>query len=73
MKLNPERLVLTIPEVAELLGISENHCWNLVSRGDIPSVKLGALRRVSRVALERWLDERSESELHSGKRLRAAR
>ncbi len=52
---NSERLLFTVPETAELLGISENHTWNLVHRGELPSIKLGHLRRVPRAALEEWI------------------
>ena len=54
-----ERLLLTVPQAAELLGISENHAWHLIGRGELPSVKLGSLRRVSRSALEAWIAEAS--------------
>jgi excisionase family DNA binding protein len=54
-----ETTVLTIPEVAKLLRISEASAYNACARGDLPSVRVGALLRVPRVALDRWLDART--------------
>ena len=39
-----ERLVWTVEEAAHLLGISRAHAYDLVARGDLPSLRLG--RRV---------------------------
>ena len=41
-----ERLLYTVPEVAELLGISKSHAYNLISRGDLPVIRLGTVLRV---------------------------
>jgi excisionase family DNA binding protein len=50
-----ERVVLTVPEVALVLGIHRNTAYDLVASGVIPSVRLGYSIRVSRVALEAFL------------------
>ena len=39
-----ERLTYTVPEVAELLGISRSSAYECVRRGEIPALTLG--RRV---------------------------
>lgn len=44
--------MLTVPEVAKLLRIGRNHAYELVARGEIPSVRLGRLIRVPRAELE---------------------
>jgi excisionase family DNA binding protein len=36
-----ERLTLTVEEAARLLGISRAFAYDLVRRGDIPSLRLG--------------------------------
>lgn len=50
-----KRLLLTIPEAAEVLGIGKTLTWQLVQQGVLPSVKLGRLVRVPRVRLDAWL------------------
>ena len=44
--------MLTVPEAAKLLRIGRNHAYQLVARGEIPSVRLGRLIRIPRAALE---------------------
>src|SRR5579859_3345436 len=44
--LPPEAQVLTVPEVTKLLRIGKTMAYHLVLRGDIPSLKIGQLRRV---------------------------
>ena len=36
-----DRLVLTVTEVAAALGISRAHAYELVARGELPSLRLG--------------------------------
>jgi excisionase family DNA binding protein len=55
----PEKLLLRIGEVAEILGVGRSKCYEMIATGDIPSVKLGKLVRVSRAELEAWLANRS--------------
>lgn len=45
-----ERLTVTVPEAAEMLGISRWKAYELVKQGKIPSVNLGA--RNTRVPVE---------------------
>jgi len=47
----PEKLVFSVPEAAELLGISRALGYELVARGELPSLRLGRRRVVPRVAL----------------------
>ena len=46
------RLLLTVQEVAVLLGFGRSKVQALVQRGDMPSIKIGKWRRVSRAALD---------------------
>ena len=48
---------LTIPEVAELLGISRNFAYELVKRGEIPVIRFGKRILIPKVALENKLAE----------------
>ena len=50
------RLTLTVEEAAELLGISRTLAYELVTRRELPSVRLGRRIVVPRRALEALLD-----------------
>ncbi|MEZ4554828.1 MAG: helix-turn-helix domain-containing protein [Dehalococcoidia bacterium] len=52
-RVDDEKTMLTVPEAAKLLRIGRNHAYELVARGEIPSVRLGRLIRIPRAALER--------------------
>ena len=53
-----ERTWLTVPEVAEELGIPRSRGYELVARGDLPAVRIGERSiRVNRRELERFLLE----------------
>ena len=45
-------------EVATVLGISRATAYGLIASGQLPAVRIGRCVRVSRVALDRWIDER---------------
>jgi excisionase family DNA binding protein len=49
------RLVLTIEEAAERLGIGRTLMYALVSAGEVESVRIGRLRRVPVDALETYV------------------
>ena len=50
------RLVLTVTEAAAALGISRAHAYELVARGELPSLRLGRRIVVPRRCLERLVD-----------------
>lgn len=45
---------LTIPEVAELLRITERTAYTLAREGKLPAIKVGNQWRVARATLEDW-------------------
>jgi excisionase family DNA binding protein len=51
-----ERLVLTVAEAGELLGISRAFAYELVARGELPVIRLGRRRLVPRRALLALID-----------------
>jgi len=51
-----ERLTVTVEEAAELLGVSRALGYELVARGEIPSLRLGRRLVVPRRALDAMLD-----------------
>jgi excisionase family DNA binding protein len=52
----PERLTFTVEEAAAALGISRAFAYEAVSRGDIPSIRIGRRVLVPRTALQRMLE-----------------
>lgn len=53
-----EREWMKVPEAAELLGIPRSRMYDLVSRGEIPAVRIGERSiRINRRELERFLME----------------
>ena len=56
-----EKMLLTIPEVAQALGLSRSTVYNsLLHRPDFPVIRLGGSVRVNREKLQAWLDARTE-------------
>lgn len=54
------KIVLTIKEAADLLGISLNHCYRLAKSGGVPTCKLGRRIVVPVEALNHMLAERAQ-------------
>ena len=48
-------LLFTPEQAAHLLGIGRTRLYQLLATGQLPSVKLGSSRRVTREALERYV------------------
>ena len=46
-----ERLVYTVAEAGEMLGISRAFAYELVARGELPVIKLGRRRLVPKAGL----------------------
>ena len=55
-----ERLLLTVEEAAQRLGIGKTLAWELVWAGVLPSVRLGRCVRIPLRALEAWITEQME-------------
>jgi excisionase family DNA binding protein len=52
-----ERLTYTVDEVAEILGLSRAKTYDLVARGEIPTVPIPGRRRlIARLTLHRLLE-----------------
>lgn len=54
-----ERLVYTVAEAADLVGISEWLARRLIAKGEFPSIRLGTRLVVPRVQLEAMLEARA--------------
>ena len=51
-----EDKIFTVPEVAAYLKISKSKIYYLVSRKEIPHLKIGRNVRIRQADLQRWLD-----------------
>jgi excisionase family DNA binding protein len=51
-----EKLLLTVPEAAERLGIGRAKAWELVRTGRLPSLKIDWSRRVTVDAVDEFID-----------------
>ena len=52
-------LLLNVPQVAQLLGLSRTKVYELIATEGLPVLKFGRAVRVSLTALQQWLDQRS--------------
>ena len=52
-----KRLCITVPEAAEMLGISRNFAYELVKQRQIPVIKFGKRLLIPRAALEKMLEK----------------
>lgn len=59
----PKRLLVSIPEAGEMLGLKRSSIYNLLNDGAIESVKIGKKRRLVRVdSLERYVERLSANQ-----------
>ncbi len=60
--------LLDVQAVAKMLGCSQRHIYRLTDRGVMPGpIKLGALIRWNRAAVEEWIDQGCPSCRRAGK------
>lgn len=61
-----EKLTLSIPEAAKLLGIGNNKMYDLARSEGFPTITLGSRRLISKKGLERWLEKQTEKAMAGG-------
>ena len=52
-----EPLLLRVDEVARALALGRSKVYELIASGELPSITIGAARRVPAEALGRWIAE----------------
>lgn len=52
-----EQLLVTVEDAAKCLGISRAKMYTLISSGEIRSVKIGRLRKISKNEMSRFIKE----------------
>ena len=58
-----EFTILTVPEVAEYLRVSDAKVYRLVRQGRLPVVRIGKAWRFRKDLLDQWLTQCTESSL----------
>lgn len=58
----PDDPTCSVPEAARLLGIGRSLAYEAAMRGEIPTIRIGRLRRVPKLALKRMLQIEPRSE-----------
>jgi excisionase family DNA binding protein len=53
-----EKLLLKPAEVTEMLGIARSRVYEMLTRRELPSVRIGTSVRIPAAALQQWIDER---------------
>jgi excisionase family DNA binding protein len=53
-----ERLLYTVAEASDLLSIRKTKLYEFISSGELPSLKIGASRRIPGTALEEFVSSR---------------
>jgi excisionase family DNA binding protein len=64
---NMERLCITVPEAAKMLGISRNFCYELVKQKQLPVVKFGKRLLIPRAALIKMLEQQGVATIQKAK------
>jgi excisionase family DNA binding protein len=52
-----ERRFISPGELQELLGCGRTFCYAILARNELPSYKVGRLRRIKLADVERWLED----------------
>ena len=55
-----ERILYRPSEAAEAIGVSRSRVYELIASGEIPSIKVGSVRRVPVRELLEWVAQRAE-------------
>lgn len=61
--MSTEKLALSVPKTAKLLGVSVPLVYQLVAREDFPSLKIGRRTVINRRLLQAWLDKEAAGEV----------
>jgi excisionase family DNA binding protein len=57
MNVATEHKLLTVEQVQEMLQVGRTFAYALINSGELPSYRVGRLRRVRQRDVEHWLEE----------------
>ncbi len=52
--------IMTLPEIAKYLGVSERTIYDWAQKGKIPAAKMGNAWRFKRSVIDRWREEKKK-------------
>jgi hypothetical protein len=55
-KSNENAMTYLVPEAGEMIGLTRNASYAAANRGDIPTIRIGKLIRVPKMAFHRMLE-----------------
>lgn len=55
-----EKLTLSVPEAAQIVGVSQSKMYEIVKIKGFPTIHIGRRLLVSAKGLERWIEEQAE-------------
>ena len=55
-----EKLTLSVPEAAEVIGVSASKMYGIVKSKGFPTIQVGKRILVSAKGLERWIEEQAQ-------------
>jgi excisionase family DNA binding protein len=58
----PEKLLLTPEEAFQVLSVGRAKGFQMISSGELPSIKVGRLRRVPIDQLRAWVEKRTQEQ-----------
>lgn len=56
-----ERIGYSVKRAAEAMDLSERTVWELVRRGELESIKIGASRRIKRDWIDQYFERKREA------------
>jgi excisionase family DNA binding protein len=56
-----EPLLVRVEEAARILSLSRSTIYEMLERGELPSVRYGAARRIPIAALRAWVEQQTET------------
>jgi excisionase family DNA binding protein len=54
-----EPWLLRVERVAQLLGVSRSLIFEMIGRGELPSIRVGGCRRVVATELRAWIEDQA--------------
>jgi excisionase family DNA binding protein len=56
-----EPLLVRVEEAARILSLSRSTIYEMLERGELPSVRCGAARRIPMATLRAWVEQQTET------------